>query len=117
MTDGSTNDHIYRPQKYSKILVFQSLNDVVKFFVKGSEFTLQSFIQDKILAEKYKDGAMAIIRLAPADYHRYHFPASGKVSASLSIKGHYYSVSPLALLRSLRIFCEKKMGEKNVWWL
>jgi phosphatidylserine decarboxylase len=58
------------------------------------------------LAKKYKDGAMAIVRLAPADYHRFHFPASGKVSASKAINGHYFSVSPLALQRSLKIFCE-----------
>lgn len=89
-----------------KILVFQSINEVPEFFVKGSEFTIESFLQDQELAAKYKDGAMAIIRLAPADYHRFHFPASGKVSASKAIKGHYYSVSPLALQRSLEIFCE-----------
>uniref|UniRef100_UPI003216ABD0 phosphatidylserine decarboxylase n=1 Tax=uncultured Draconibacterium sp. TaxID=1573823 RepID=UPI003216ABD0 len=89
-----------------KILVFQSMEDVPAFFVKGSEFTLNSFLQNKELAKKYEGGAMAIIRLAPADYHRFHFPASGKVSASKPIKGHYYSVSPLALRGSLKIFCE-----------
>lgn len=89
-----------------KILAFQSINDVAKFFVKGSEFTIESFLQNKELAAKYKDGSMAIIRLAPADYHRFHFPASGKVSESKPIKGHYFSVSPLALQSSLEIFCE-----------
>ena len=89
-----------------RILTFQSINDVSKFFVKGSEFTLESFLQNKELATKYEDGAMAILRLAPADYHRFHFPASGKVSGSKPIKGHYFSVSPLALQSSLKIFCE-----------
>jgi len=89
-----------------KILAFQSINDVSKFFVKASEFTLESFLQTKKLADTYKGGAMAIIRLAPADYHRFHFPASGKVSVSTPINGHYFSVSPLALQSSLKIFCE-----------
>ncbi|WP_343333499.1 phosphatidylserine decarboxylase [Draconibacterium aestuarii] len=89
-----------------KILVFQSLNDVPNFFIKGSEFTLSSFLQNEELAKKYEGGAMAIIRLAPADYHRFHFPASGNVSASVPIKGYYFSVSPLALQGSLKIFCE-----------
>lgn len=89
-----------------KILAFQTINDVSAFFVKGSEFTLKSFLRDDELAKKYEDGAMAIIRLAPADYHRFHFPASGKVSASKAINGHYFSVSPLALQGSLKIFCE-----------
>ena len=91
-----------------KILVFPTLNDVATFFVKGSEFTLQNFLRDKKLASKYNDGAMAIIRLAPPDYHRYHFPASGIASESVKINGHYFSVSPLALQKSLKIFCENK---------
>lgn len=98
-------EHLVSPAD-GKILAFQSLNDVSSFFIKGSEFNLNSFLQNKELATKYNDGAMAIIRLAPADYHRYHFPASGKVSASKPIKGHYFSVSPLALRGSLKFFFE-----------
>lgn len=89
-----------------KILAFQTINDVPDFFIKGSEFTIDSFLQNKELAKKYADGSMAIIRLAPADYHRFHFPASGKVSESEQIDGHYFSVSPFALQSSLKIFCE-----------
>ncbi len=100
-------EHLVSPAD-GKILAFQSLNDVSSFFIKGSEFNLNSFLQNKELATKYKDGPMAIIRLAPADYHRYHFPASGKVSASVPIKGYYYSVSQLALQGSLRYFCENQ---------
>jgi len=91
-----------------KILAFQSMKDIPSFFIKGSEFNLQTFLDDESLAKKYEDGAMAIVRLAPADYHRYHFPASGIASESLKINGHYYSVSPLALRGSLKIFCENK---------
>ena len=91
-----------------KILAFQSMNDIPSFFIKGSEFNLQTFLGDESLAKKYETGAMAIVRLAPADYHRYHFPASGKASESIKINGHYFSVSPLALQKSLEIFCENK---------
>ena len=91
-----------------KILVFPNLKDVPSFFVKDIEFNLESFLRLKEPAHKYADGAMAITRLAPPDYHRYHFPASGKASASVKIKGHYFSVSPLALKQSLKIFCENK---------
>ncbi|WP_347839541.1 phosphatidylserine decarboxylase [uncultured Draconibacterium sp.] len=91
-----------------KILVFPSQKELSSFFVKGAEFTLATFLQDKNLAKKYLNGSMAIIRLAPADYHRYHFPANGIASQSVKINGHYFSVSPLALRGSLRIFCENK---------
>jgi len=91
-----------------KILVFQSLKEISSFFIKGNEFTLKSFVQNKKLGERFENGSMAIIRLAPADYHRYHFPASGFASDSIQIKGSYFSVSPLALKGSLKIFCENK---------
>lgn len=89
-----------------KLLAFQTIKDVNSFFVKGSEFTVESFLHDKELADKYADGAMLIVRLAPADYHRFHFPADGKISKSKRIKGNYFSVSPLALRKNLEIFCQ-----------
>ena len=91
-----------------KALAFQNINEVDTFFVKGSEFTPLSFIQNKKLAKRFENGALFIVRLAPSDYHRYHFPATGKALASERIKGHLYSVSPLALRKSLEIFCQNK---------
>lgn len=91
-----------------KILVFPKLENTSSFFVKDNEFTIESFLQNKDMAEKYDSGSMAIIRLAPADYHRFHFPESGVVSGTKKINGAYFSVSPLALNQSLRIFCENK---------
>jgi phosphatidylserine decarboxylase len=46
------------------------------------------------LAKKYMDGSLVIIRLAPADYHRYHFPLAENVSSNTKIDGDY-SVNPL----------------------
>ena len=91
-----------------RALAFDSISDVNKFFVKGSEFTLKSFLQNGDLAKKYNDGSMIIIRLAPVDYHRYHFPVDGLASKSINISGHYFSVSPLALKKSLNIFLQNK---------
>lgn len=89
-----------------KMLAFQSISDASSFFVKGSEFTVESFLKNKELANKYAEGSMLIARLAPADYHRFHFPASGLISESKDIKGRYFSVSPMALKKSLEIFCQ-----------
>ncbi len=91
-----------------KILVIENLHDSSKFFLKGEEFTLNEFFKDEKLAEKYQGGVMVIIRLAPVDYHRYHFPADGKISKSTEIEGYYYSVSPHAIRKNFRIFCENK---------
>jgi len=89
-----------------KVLAFQSIKDISSFFVKGSEFTIKTFLKNKELTKKYADGSMLIVRLAPTDYHRFHFPASGLISESKSIKGRYFSVSPMALKKSLEIFCQ-----------
>lgn len=91
-----------------KILVFDTIAASQEFFVKGSLFNLASFVGDTAVAQKYEGGAMCIVRLAPVDYHRFHFPAEGKASKVVRIKGDYYSVSPLALRKSLEIFCQNK---------
>jgi phosphatidylserine decarboxylase len=44
------------------------------------------------LAKKYIDGSLVIIRLAPADYHRFHFQ-SAEEAANTQIEGAYYSVN------------------------
>jgi phosphatidylserine decarboxylase len=91
-----------------RVVAFNLLSDTKKFFVKGAEFNLQSFLNDDKLAAKYKEGAMLIVRLAPVDYHRYHFPVSGVVGPSKIINGYYYSVSPLALRKRMEIFCQNQ---------
>ena len=48
---------------------------------------------------------MIVFRLAPPDYHRYHFPVSGMTSSSnIKIDGDYFSVNPLALRKKAEIF-------------
>lgn len=90
-----------------KILAYADISNS-DFIVKGYRFNIVSFLDNAELAKKYIDGSLLIIRLAPADYHRYHFPISGKVSANTKIDGDYYSVNPLALRKMTEIFCLNK---------
>lgn len=91
-----------------KVLVFQNLKESQQFFIKGGLFNLETFLGSKEIAKKYQDGAMMIIRLAPTDYHRYHFPCDGIAGPSIPVKGEYLSVSPIALRKSLDIFLKNK---------
>lgn len=91
-----------------KILAFENLNREKEFYIKGDKFTLEEFFADKELANKYKNGVFMIIRLAPIDYHRFHFPADGEISESKLIDGVYYSVSTHAIKKNFRILCENK---------
>lgn len=91
-----------------RVLVFQEIRESYRFFVKGEEFNVPRFLNDEHLAQKYANGAMCIVRLAPVDYHRFHFPVGGSTSTNKMINGHLYSVSPLALRKNMRIFLENK---------
>ncbi|MFM7024249.1 MAG: archaetidylserine decarboxylase [Flavobacteriales bacterium] len=92
-----------------RVLAFEKISEVNSFFVKGKKFTLQEFLNDDALFAKHENSAMIIVRLAPNDYHRYHFPFRGRASESKKINGSYYSVSPIALQTSFtKVFCKNK---------
>ncbi|MBE7629117.1 archaetidylserine decarboxylase [Tenacibaculum piscium] len=92
-----------------KMLAFENIADINNFFVKGRKFTLKEFLADDILAEKHENSSLIILRLAPNDYHRYHFPFKGIPSKMTKIKGSYFSVSPYALASNFtKVFCENK---------
>lgn len=119
----SFNDFFYRKLKPSarpiesgfvspgdgKLIAFENISDVHHFFVKGRKFILSEFLNDLDLANGYKDASLIILRLAPNDYHRFHFPYSGVPSEVTKIKGSYFSVSPHALASNFtKVFCENK---------
>jgi len=94
-----------------KILVFENVSTTKEFFVKGNKFTLKKFLQDEKLESKFENASLILIRLAPDDYHRYHFPYSGEISKTEIIDGAYYSVSPYAVKERFTIFCENKRSK------
>ena len=89
-------------------LGFRHINDTQKFFIKGGVFNLQQLLRDEALAEHFRNGTCIISRLAPVDYHRFHFPCDGIPNNTRLINGFLDSVSPSALKRSLKIFGENK---------
>jgi len=91
-----------------KVIAFENIKDLSSFFIKGDEFTLKEFLHNKKLADEYKNSSLVIIRLAPRDYHRFHFPADGKITTNKKIGGYYFSVSPYAIKQNFNIFCENK---------
>jgi phosphatidylserine decarboxylase len=102
-----TNSTVAVSPADGKILAFANIGNS-DFIIKGYRFNVVSFLNNARLAEKYLDGTLVIIRLAPFDYHRFHFPMSGSVSPITRIEGDYYSVNPLALRKMAEIFCLNK---------
>ena len=90
-----------------KILAYADISNS-DFIIKGFRFDVSSFLDNAVLAQKYRDGALLIFRLAPVDYHRFHFPVSGNLTPIKKIEGDYYSVNPFALRKKAEIFCLNK---------
>ena len=91
-----------------KIVAFEDIGSMDSFFAKGQAFSLDTFLQDRAMVEKFTGGTLIIVRLAPADYHRFHFPCEGLPGESRRIRGFYYSVSPYAVRNNLEIFCRNR---------
>jgi phosphatidylserine decarboxylase len=91
-----------------RMLVYPKLSGDCCIPVKGTRFTVAELLglEGADLVEGFKDGALCICRLCPADYHRYHFPADGQLLKTWRLRGKYHSVHPLALQRGLRVFSE-----------
>ena len=77
------------------VLYIDEISERTVFGVKKNKFTLEKFLGDKELAAKYEGGTMLIFRLAPWDYHRFHFPADGTPQKWKRIRGSYESVHPV----------------------
>ncbi|MES2273700.1 MAG: archaetidylserine decarboxylase [Chlamydiota bacterium] len=88
-----------------RYLVYPQFN---RFFVKGQEFSLGDFLQDRAYGARFSEGSMAIVRLCPTDYHRFHFPCDGIPSCAHLINGFLYSVNPIALRKRIAILSENK---------
>jgi phosphatidylserine decarboxylase len=61
-------------------------------------------------AETFDGGAIAIARLAPQDYHRWHSPIDGVIESITEVPGTYYTVNPQAINEAgaLNVFCENR---------
>jgi phosphatidylserine decarboxylase len=89
-----------------RLLVYPTLPEGRCVPVKGRPFTIGDLLgpRGKEQAEAFAGGALAICRLCPADYHRYHYPTAGRTTDSWEIDGRLHSVNPLALALNLPIF-------------
>lgn len=79
----------------SKLFVIPEITKKTKFFVKELAFNLELFLGDCQLAHSYAGASMLIFRLAPYDYHRFHFPTNGIPESPIIISGRFDSVNPL----------------------
>ncbi len=83
----------------ARYLAFARVEPDQQFPVKGSLLDPAMVLADPKLAASCEGGPLLLARLAPVDYHRFHFPDDGELLAVRRIPGRLHSVSPLALRR------------------
>ncbi|HAO95080.1 MAG TPA: phosphatidylserine decarboxylase, partial [Verrucomicrobiales bacterium] len=72
-------------------LGFPNISEITSVFVKGQRFSLASLLGASELSNRFARGSLVLSRLCPTDYHRFHFPDSGRVLASWRIPGALHS--------------------------
>lgn len=92
----------------ARYLVFPNISQADGYWVKGKKFSLKELLKNDSLAERFEGGAMAMARLCPVDYHRFHFPCDGVPGTPKLINGPLYSVNPLALKNNIEIISQNK---------
>jgi len=92
----------------ARYLVFSDLRTHQKFSVKGIEIDLPELLGDADLARKFEGGSFVLARLCPVDYHRFHFPFSGKLTRHYRVPGALHSVNPVAIEATPRVFLENE---------
>ncbi|KAK0446101.1 phosphatidylserine decarboxylase-domain-containing protein [Armillaria borealis] len=91
-----------------RLMAFETVSEATRLWIKGREFTVSRLLGDayKGQAERYNGGALAIFRLAPQDYHRFHSPVEGRIGPMKYIAGEYYTVNPQAIRTALDVYGE-----------
>lgn len=89
-------------------LLVPDLSRDATIFAKGRRFDLATLLGDAALGRAFEGGSAVLSRLCPTDYHRFHFPLEGECDQPRLLNGFLYSVSPIALARSLRYLLENK---------
>ncbi len=88
------NNHLISPCD-SKLFVSKISEDSI-FHIKNTDYTLQSLLQDNILAKEFIGGYAMIFRLTVDDYHRYAYFDRGEQTFNKFIKGRLQTVNPIA---------------------
>lgn len=91
-----------------RYLFYQNIASCDGFVVKGKKFSLEKLLANRELANSYAQGSMAIARLAPCDYHRFHFPVECTASVATLINGPLFSVNPIAVKQNIELLAENK---------
>lgn len=91
-----------------KVLVYDQLEVDAVLPIKGHRVPIAALVACNETAARYAQGSALVVRLAPYDYHRYHFFDSGSAGPAHIVGDRYHSVNPIALAHNPTIFTLNK---------
>ncbi|OAD73186.1 hypothetical protein PHYBLDRAFT_21209 [Phycomyces blakesleeanus NRRL 1555(-)] len=89
-----------------RMMAFGTVDDATRLWIKGIEFSLSKLLDDPNAQITFGGGSLAVFRLAPQDYHRFHSPVDGTITSIRYVAGQYYTVNPIAVRTTLDVFGE-----------
>jgi phosphatidylserine decarboxylase len=104
----TTSPQVFCAPGDGKVWVYPQLYRHMPLAVKGQSIRLDALLPSSIDTNRYHNGAALVLRLAPQDYHRFHFPDGGLAQAAAYIPGEYHSVNPLALTKVPAVYCRNQ---------
>jgi len=96
--------HLVAPAE-GRVLAFDAVPDG-GLVIKGCTVDIDELVGG---LNGFNPGAVYVIRLAPSDYHRFHFPADGQVGSPRRLGRSLHSVHPIALATGAPSFRNKRM--------
>lgn len=91
-----------------KVFVYAQLHERTLLPIKNAYVNIAELLASDFCAEPYHGGSALVVRLAPYDYHRFHFAESGMAEQAQEIDGRYYPVNPPALVHKPDLFAHNK---------
>lgn len=79
------------------LLTAYTITEDLKFNVKNSQYSIYSLLENKEIADRYKNGTCLVFRLTPSHYHRYHYFDNGQKGDNIKIHGILHTVQPVAV--------------------
>ena len=89
-----------------RLMLYLSADAERPFPLKGATRSLRAVFDGDAPAGLYD---IAVVRLAPVDYHRFHFPCNCRTPEPPRVlPGKYHSVNPIALLRYPDVYADNE---------
>ncbi len=89
-----------------RLMLYLNADADTPFPLKGATRSLRMVFDEQAPAGRYD---IAVIRLAPVDYHRFHFPCDCTSEGAVRVvPGKYHSVNPIALVRYPDVYADNE---------